>query len=231
MSPLRALGITVLAFAAHSLLLPSCVQWNIGENIREAAETHVGIFPMDAWLMGEESKELKPLILFMEQAQVGDRRDGRVCIAREARYEADTPLVGGFFPPDAVAQNITLTEHYRRVDFRLNKLCGLTSIVGDRYDPAGQKREPHEGKVHRYGHLDARSMGSAEVERSAWYPLAVAIAAPFDYIIDPALSVASAPVVVGVMAGMFAWDSVKRSAEDIFASPEPAPAPPTPADS
>ncbi len=192
---MRASAIATLSFAIHALCIPSCVQWNIGKGIRECAETRVGVMPWEVYLVGEaRAKEFPP-----DKPETGARWDGRVRIAREVRYEADTPLVRlhpGYtlWPRWAAAQHIELTPCFRRADFPCNKLTGISATVGDRYDPAGQKMERDQSHDDWIGSLNVRTLGCAEVERSAWYPLAAIAAAPFDYIIDPALSVASAPV-------------------------------------
>ncbi len=190
---MRALSITAVAFAAYGLLLPSCVRWHIGENIRECAETRVGVNPAEVYLVGEAQAEKRPPAV----ATPGIRWDGRVEIAREARYETDTALVTlhpelRFGAYGATAQEVQLTPHYRRVDFVYHKIGGLESKrVGERFDPAGQKMERYTGMQSWHDELNARSMGCAEVERSTWYPLAATLAAPFDYCIDPVLSTAS----------------------------------------
>ncbi len=204
---MRALSITALAFAAHFLLLPSCVQWQIGKSIRECAETRVGICPTEVYRIGEARAERLP-----ETTEPGTCWDGRVCVAREARYEADSPIVkfhpaltlGGSGEP---AQQVELTPHYRRVSFRYDKIGGLCAErIGERYDTTGQKMERDADSSNMWDwhrELNCRTMGCAEVERSKYYPLAVVAAAPFDYLIDPALSAVSSAAVtpIGVLCG------------------------------
>ncbi len=213
-----SLTITACAFAAHALLIPSCVQWHIGEAIRESAETRVGVLPAEACYVGEK----KPMRLPDAELPVGALWDGRTEIAREARYEADTPLVtvdglAGTTP--ARAQNIELTEHYRRVNFSYGKFSGLTTTAGERFDPAGQKMEPVTSMEDWRWQFNAKTMGCAEVEHAWWYPAAWVLAAPFDYVIDPVLTVASAPaatLVTGVM--LCYWKIIMSS------TPKPQPA-------
>ncbi len=201
MSPVKALSLTAALFALHALVTPSCVQWNIGGNIREAAETHVGINPMDVWYVGEKVEAQDGVERWMQGAAAG-----RTEVAREARYEADTPLVhynGPLYRARPTAQHIHMTEHFREVGFRYGKFSGMEACVGKRVPTEGQKMERVNlgGMESWHYELDARSMGCAEVERSVWYPLAVVAAAPFDYLVDPALSILSTPVagaVVGV---------------------------------
>ncbi len=210
----RSLIITAVFFAAHALIVPSCVQWNIGEAIRESAETRVGVFPAEACLVGEKRPWQLPSGANAAPRDIGSRFDGRVAIAREARYEADTPLVvidGLFGSPPPRAQNIELTEHYRRVNFSYGKFSGLSTTVGERFDPAGQKVEPDTSMEEWRRTLNAKTMGCAEKERSAWYPLAVTAAAPFDYVIDPVLTVASAPVAALGWGVVACYWSAKRS--------------------
>ncbi len=173
MAPMHCLSITTAALLLHALLVPTCVRWNIGANIREATERHIGINPGEAYDIACP--------------------EGTITVARELSYEEDTPLIAVAleFP---TAQNIHMGEHYRRVTIRRNKLFGPRSDVGERYELAElpqTRNRLSQGNVS----LNPRSMGSAEVERSATHPWAVAAAVPFDYLIDPALSAVSSAAV------------------------------------
>ncbi len=187
-----SLLITAAAVALHALLLPSCVRWNIGQNIREATERHVGVNPGEAYEI--------------------DSPEGCFTIARELSYEEDTPLVAVMLE-QPTAQDIRMTKHFRRVTIRLHKLTGHGSEVGARYEITALPRRRariSEGHVS----LNPNSMGSAEVQRSAAHPWAVAAAAPFDYLIDPALtavsSAASAPVFALGAAWSYCYFALKK---------------------
>ncbi len=234
MKPMRAASITALVFAGHSLLIPSCVQWNIGKAIRECAETRVGVCPSDAWYVGEASPNASPLRPRTPEqiAQIGLCYDDLIHVAREAEYEADTPLLTVDWilsfsgPTPARAQNVTLTGAYRRVDFRYGKFSGLTTTVGERHEIEGKKKERDDSMADWRSELNARTMGCAEVKRGRWYPLAVVAAAPFDYLIDPALTVLSTPVSVFVQAAALGCHELKRALRNDNPVAKPTPTEP-----
>ncbi len=232
MSPMRALCITGCVVALHALLVPSCVQWNIGKSIRESAETCVGVCPSDAWYVGEASPNACPFRPRTPEqiASIGLCYDNRIHVAREAEYEADSPLVtvdwildfSGSMP--ARAQNVVLTGAYRRACFPVNKFGGMSTTVGERYDTGGQKMERDDSMAGARRTLNARTMGCAEVKRGKWYPLAVVVAAPFDYLVDPVLTVVSTPVSVLAQAPALFWHEVNRCLQEKVPA---APAEPT----
>ncbi len=165
----------VLALAA-ALLLPSCLQWNIGENIRECAERRVGIDPRVIYRCGKGQE--------------------RVSVAQEVSYKADTPLVNTIpLPASAKAYDVTPTGHYRKAKLHHPKLEGTKATVGERYEVGGQELTVKSSYLDARSPLglNTRSMGSVERVRGAWYPAAVVAAAPFDYVVDPALSVVTTP--------------------------------------
>ncbi len=176
----RALSITAIVVAAHYCLLPSCVQWNIGQNIRESTERHVGINPGEAYRIGDGG--------------------GRPTIAQELTYELDTPLIS-LLGEKTTAQDIRMGEHFREVKMRLRKMEGLQSTVGARYEPKEQPMERMRGSQGRE-RLTPRSMGSAEVQYSDSHQLAVIAAAPFDYLIDPVLSAASSAIAMPLVGAV-----------------------------
>ncbi len=231
MKTMRAISITALAFAAHFLLLPSCVQWQMGKSIRECAETRVGINPMDVWYVGEKRPTKVQSFYADGRPTEETARAGRVEVAREVRYEADSALVqfNGLFPTYPSAQHIEMTKHFREVSFRYSKIGGMEPHIGQRVLTEGQKMERADlgGMEGWHYELNAHSLGSAEVERSKWYPLAVVAAAPFDYLIDPALSVACTPIGVLYGAGSIVYSELTRwwhrtqREEEPLTTPEP----------
>ncbi len=168
---------TYLASAlAVALLLPSCLQWNIGENIRESAERRIGIDPTALY-------------------HCGKGKDG-VTVAREMSYKADTPLVNTIpLPAPAAAYDAKPTGYYREAELHYRKLDGMRATVGERYEVGGRKLERRASGplCDDLSEFDTRSMGSVERVRGPWYPAAVVAAAPFDYVVDPALSVVTTP--------------------------------------
>ncbi len=167
---------SILPLLLTATLLTSCTRWHFGENIRESCETHVGIDPSMLYHIGKGQQ--------------------RITLAREARYEADTPLLTfAPFPDPAGAQDIRFTGKYRQATLVHHKIGGTEAKVGERIDP-GNRRMEQEDTGSRYGgiRLTKRSMGSAEVETGSGHTAAVIAAAPFDYVIDPLLSLATTPV-------------------------------------
>ncbi len=185
-----ALLITAAAVTLHGLLMPSFVRWNIGQNIRESTERHVGINPGEAYLVGEGEE--------------------RLTIARELSYELDTPLIA-LLDENTDAQDIRMGEHFRKVKFKRHKGYRIpvrATTVGERYEPNGQPMEPHRISMGRT-YLSPTYMGSVEVQCNDSHRLAVIAAAPFDYAIDPALtavsSVAATPIVVVLAFASFGY--------------------------
>ncbi len=165
----------ILAALLGLALLPSCARWHIGKNIRESCETRLGIDPSALYRVG--NSELR--------------------LAREARYEADTRLVTiGPFPPAPAARHVEHTGHYREARvLDNNKILGPKAEVGERHAP-GKARLVRENPLayNRSITLNTRSMGCVAVEKQPGHTAAVIAAAPFDYLLDPALSLVSTPI-------------------------------------
>ncbi len=130
--------------------------------------------------------------------------------------------------PLIAAKNIVVTGHIRYAEFEWHKFKGLQTTVGGRYEPQGQELERKlmdDDILDWHGEFNARSMGSAEVQRSPYYPLAVALAAPFVYLIDPALTVASTPALGLFLGGEAAYWWYWRRKYATPQPPEPSPQP------
>ncbi len=172
----------LLLAAAAALLLPSCVQWEIGRSIRECAETRVGIDPQKCLVLRETKAAESVPGLPTPMIQV--------LVAPEVTYSADSPLINGTIRQSAAAEGIAPTGGYRYVEMTFRKFGGWHARVGERCDVAGP------GKLRAWKPAadvapNEFSCGTAEKRRSRWYPLAAVAAAPFDFALDPALSVVS----------------------------------------
>ncbi len=173
-----------------TVLLPSCAQWNIGKKIRESAETHIGINDRMQYNYHEESLPEGYRLHY---------------IAPELRYRLRTPLVDyrAFdevgeryyaYASRVVEDDIVPTGRLRHVtDTKMPGEASRTEI-GDVCETPVEKLTRRPGLESRSTPIASRThLGSAGRERSTWYPAAVVAAAPFDYLIDPVLSVASTP--------------------------------------
>ncbi len=198
---MRALSITSLVIAAHALLLPSCVRWNIGENIRERAEIRVG-------------------------ADVTQRfvcKTTQQLLASEVTYRTSTPLIALLDDTDPAAREVTPTGYLREVEplppgkrrsyflprnartTVLERWQGAPPPEGDREEACDLGYTPKADST--------RWFGCAEVQREEGYALAATLAAPFDYLIDPALTAVSSAVAAPVFGFVFfmgvAYDYVR----------------------
>ncbi len=186
-----------LLFLTLLLLLPSCVQWDIGQNIRECAELRVGVNPNVRYTCPPEAA-----------ASVAPRDPQRpglyrtVFLAPEVTFRTHSPLINGApLSEPARVSDITPTGHLRVVAMFYRKPDGWRTVVGERCDLPPEELTPFvaaEGDRKKrpplYSELDSHRLGCAGAQRSKWYPAAAVAAAPFDYVIDPLLSVVSTPV-------------------------------------
>ncbi len=185
MAPMHCLSITTAALLLHALLVPSCVQWNIGENIREGAETRVGA-DVTQRLFCPETQQL---------------------LAPEVTYRADTPLIAFGGGDDPAAHDVTPTGHWRVVDLPPAKPRGYflpfsaRTTVLERCASAPQAGVDDRGRELNYSPTadNARWLGTAERRREEGYALRTVFAAPFDYCVDPLLSALSTAVAVPVI--------------------------------
>ncbi len=192
MTPMRCLQITAAAFALHVLLLPACVQWNMGERIRESAETRVGADVTQRFVCAETQQTLAP----------------------EVTYRAETPLITFLREDeDPAAREVTPTGQLRVVS--LPRVKGLSYFLPRRARTTVHERwtgNPHPAREEDAVPLgysptadNARWLGTAERRREEDYALKAALAAPFDYCLDPVLSTASSIIVVPVIAPVLLW--------------------------
>ncbi len=168
-----------------AVLLPSCVQWNIGANIREGTETQIGA---DCRIRHKLPPELaakhKPSGL------------SRVYLAPEIRYRVDTPIVTT--NPHVILSRSKAYEHQptgrlRLVTVHIDENQQYKGIkIGEAVAASGSGLSlipRDEGKPSSY----PSDLGSAKVEHGTWYPLAAIAAAPFDCAIAPLLSAICTP--------------------------------------
>ncbi len=180
---LARLPLTLALLSA--LLFPSCVQWNIGERIRESSALHVG------------ADVTNPVVRYYKP---GHQYGADYLLAPEVTYKALPPIVG--FRSDWYwAKDVQPTGRLVLVDTGLyNKTDRRTTRVerlpeGLRAVPSRAQREtpgPMEFPI-RTGDFDS------PLARPASTGACIA-AAPFDYLIDPALSAVNT-VIVAVPVG------------------------------
>ncbi len=189
----------LLFAAALLLLLPSCVKWDMGGCIREAAETRVGVNTNERYACPPEAAAAA--------APADPRRAGlyrTVFLAPEVTYHCHSPMVNTVpLPAPSAVSGITPTGNLRVVVMFYRKPDGWQTRVRDRWEgnraelePLAENPEPRK-RPPLYEEWDSHRLGCAEVRRGRWYPLLAAAALPFDYLIDPALSVVSTPVIWG----------------------------------
>ncbi len=185
MKALDALAITALAVAVQSLIIPGCVQWNIGERIREQAEVRVGADVTQRFVC-ETTRQL---------------------LAPEVTYRAATPLITLLDDKDPAAQELTPTGYLREVSLPPLKGVGYKlprharTTVRERWQGAPPP-ESERGEYVEPGYTptadSVRWLGCAGVRQEEGYTLAATLAAPFDYVIDPVLSAVSSAVAMPV---------------------------------
>ncbi len=177
MTPLRALSITALFFAAHALLVPAGLSWDVGKTIRERGERRVG-------------------------ADVTQRvltADGQL-LAPEVSYRAASGC-NRMFRVDAEAFDLRPTGHWRAVNLpehrrpRYKMPHRIRTTVGERCEPPAERLPaPYPGYEVDAG--SARWLGCAETQRQEDYYLYALAAAPVDALVDPVLTAVSVPIVL-----------------------------------
>ncbi len=177
MTPLRALSITALFLAAHALLVPAGLSWDVGKTICERGERRVG-------------------------ADVTQRvltADGRL-LAPEVSYRAASGC-HRFSRVDAEAFDLRPTGHWRVVDlpehrrprYKLPQLIRTT--VGERCEPPAERLPaPHPG--YAVDAENSRWLGCVETQRQEDYYLYALAAAPVDAVVDPVLTAMTVPIVL-----------------------------------
>ncbi len=184
------------------LLLPSCVRWDIGQNIRECAETRVGVNPYERYACPADAPELASVALSDPQ------RPGRcrhVFLAPEVTYRMDSPFINSVpLSGPAEVSEVVPTGELRVVALYLRKPDGCQIRVGERYKGERAALTPYvePEKSDRLptlteGGQNSHRLGCVEVRQDEGYFWYAAAAAPFDYLIDPALSLLSTPVFWG----------------------------------
>ncbi len=153
------------------------MQWNIGANIREETETRLGV-----------NKDVQYKL--PQELEAKHNPDGKrnVFLSPEIRYRVDTPWVTS--EPELIQAKAKAYEQ---------QLTGRLRLVN--YDDGHKLGEAYEWDTSKLTRISTRAskpsdspaeLGTAETERNS--ALATVAAAPFDYLIDPALTIVSSPL-------------------------------------
>ncbi len=146
--------------------------WDIGGNIRSTAEHRLAV----------------------DMARCTSRMAGEV--APECRYHEAPPVASlvtphGGIMADSHRYGLKYTGNYR--------VCAFNELAAEAeggWELCSRKLAVHE-RLNKVSDDDLQplkdSKGKPLVERSFWYPAAAVAAAPFDYAIDPALSLVTSP--------------------------------------
>ena len=191
-----------LILLAVALLLPSCVQWSIGENIRESAQRRLAVDTEHRFRC--EGVTLVPEVRYRSSHRVVDiaipegtqawptdhEYTGRYRVLKEGRRRWDVEP-GELY--DTTGKTLHPMPPRRRSTYYLPNIRIAPVIEG--------------GRETRVEGLDLANVcdaaGEIVVEKHAAYGLAKAASVPFEYLIDPVLSVVSTPfAVVGIYAMM-----------------------------
>ncbi len=164
-----------------ALLLPSCVQWRMGERIRESCAVHVGV---DVY---------NPAVRYYKP---GHEFGADYVLAPEITYKAPPPIVGFLSSWEYAKQvqptgKLVLAETaiYQESEPRQTRLAERLP-KGLRAVPARVSPEPSRVLM---APLDTGDIDSPLARPASTG--ARMVAAPFDYVIDPALSAVSTVVV------------------------------------
>ncbi len=181
--------LAAILVCAAALLLPSCVQWNIGQRIREGGEIHTGVdilHPVDNTLyrtsaMRKDGTALarapevtycvySPLLTLVGEKD-GSRHAAKVTPTgrtRVARLRCEDMNMLSLYPEHTPREFIELAE-------------GIpTNAEACPKGSGGKFDTPKYGRPDTYGSLTEPTQPSMARRLAA---------APFDYLIDPALSV------------------------------------------
>ncbi len=159
------------ACAGALLLLSSCVQWHIGERIREAGAIHTGV------------DILHPVDGKQHRAAGKGAYDEAVVRAPEVSYHLRSPLISPFSDTDgdkrrACCVRPTGREHLALVD--CEAATSIASMPNDNAPekfrslvtelPRGSKASPVRAvdELHAYKLSDRRSYGSLSVTKPSW---------------------------------------------------------------
>ncbi len=210
--------------AAAALLLPSCVQWSIGDNIRESAQWRFAVDTTHLYRCeGDKSKTtIVPEVRFHESYRtidlIIDRRHcepygheytGRYRVLKEVRDEHGSRWLHAGELYDLAGRPLRRLPDRRRYPYWCSHYRPDTTIAS-----AGEKTQvaavdgqealvPSEcilggdkRRDFKKGGLDWDKDGPYEptIERKSCYWLAATAAAPFVYALDPALSVITTPL-------------------------------------
>ncbi len=198
---LESKGAVLIMVSLCCLLLPSCMYWDIGGNIRACAEEHLAV---DTALQ---------------------YRSGNEIVVPECRYH-QSPWAVNIIAPHAhgverYMYGATYTGRYRVFDKENPEasrwvgelrevdektLVPIRSSSGNALSPEAVRGEHLASSSRPLSWMPLRDSERKEVtERSKWYPLAVAAAVPFDYAVDPVLSIATTPLAWLYVIGEFCW--------------------------
>ncbi len=170
---------------AAVLLFPSCVQWNIGENIREGAQICVGADLRECYDVPDE------LNVDYNTWPHGGGKSLRI-LAPEVCFRPDYPLVSTNWKNLPRAKEVQPTGAYRKVTRSM-----VVIFRGEKAEVGGRCEVPNPAALRRIGSrgiwAEVRPAEPQERKCGKWYPLAAIAAVPFDYVIDPALSVVTTP--------------------------------------
>ncbi len=168
-----------------ALLLPSCVQWNIGARIRESSAVHVG-----ADVTNSVVRYYRP----------GHEYGADYLLAPEVTYKA-LPPIAGFRSDSHWAKNVQPTGRLVLVDTGLyNKGDRRTTRVESL--PLGLRAVRSRAGQGTPGPLEF-PLRTGDFESPLARPASTAsriAAAPFDYVVDPVLSTVNT-VIVAVPIG------------------------------
>ncbi len=201
-----------LLLAAASCLLPSCVRWNIGRNIREGTETCLGVDVSACYHARPGEVE------GIRWPRGGPKSFHDLC--PEVLYEADYPLVSVSYPSYHSARRVVRTGYYRPVTRNIVILdLGNAARIGERVQVDAAMLERQADSQEKQ---PVRPVSPQQKTYSAWHIPAAIAAAPFDYLIDPALSVATTPL---FLLGALAARPFRREAEPVRPPQNSTPAP------
>ncbi len=211
--------LTAISACAAALLFPSCIQWAIGENIREAAQWRFAVDVTHRYRCeGDKTNTtIVPEVRFHASHKVVDiefpeatytwpygyEYTGRYRILIEAlnQYGYRELNVGELYDVKGKAL-YRLAPQEKRLTYRADTKI---SSAGDKAQVAaidGQDAVVDNQNIHGNGSthsprglkLDKDNPNAPTIEKGPYYRLASVAAAPFDYFIDPVLELISAPL-------------------------------------
>ncbi len=177
----------LLPFATACLLLfPSCVEWRIGSNIRELATFHSYL----------ELSEAEEGILYVSRQPLpggAEECDSTSSLAKPPRghvYYARVPVAEARQSSSTVVAHVPYGDGVQRTTWG-RRPTGMTRLVartrGKLYLLPEDAELPADAEVRHMKLCEDGDSCFISTRRSGWYVPAAILAAPFDYVIDPAL--------------------------------------------